>query len=226
MDRVPGGAVAASAAFAGPSHRTTSGVGLARAGLDVEELVHDLRQELAVVRHLVDGLTASPSTGPGSEQLLAGLAAQVEALDDLVLSAVVPPRRERVDVGEVARAVVGAARLVHDGEVRLPATPAAPVLADAVLLRRALLNLVVNACEARPGGAVVVRVLVDDRAVRVEVQDDGPAGSAPDDDAVGLGLWVVHAVVRDAGGTVTRRTGPDGGRVVVVRLPSVQEGSR
>lgn len=222
MDLVAGGAVTASAAPA-PAGTGPSRAGLALVGLEVEELVHDLRQELAVVRHLVDRVAASRLPRPGSDQLLSGLAAQVDVLDDLVLSAVRPPRWDRVDVGEVARAVVAAARLVHDGEVLLPATPQALVLADPVLLRRALLNLVVNAGEARPGGAVVVRVLADDEAVRVEVHDDGPAGAEPEDDAPGLGLWVVHAVMRDAGGTVTRRSGRHGGRVVVVRLPAAVE---
>lgn len=191
---------------------------LSDVGLDVEELVHDLRQELCVVRHLVDRLHL-PLPPPDLEELLGHLRTELAAVDRLVRSAVPAGRgRSDVDVRRTAHDVVAAAGVVHDGPVVLEASGAAVVDADGVLLRRALLDLVVNACEASPGGTVRVVVTGEPHAVVVDVVDTG-CGGDPDADVPGLGQWVVHAVVRDLGGTVVRTALPGGGRRVSVRLP-------
>lgn len=191
---------------------------LASSGLGVDELVHDLRQELAVVRHLLERLHGA--SGEQQSATLALLRAQVEAVDDVVLSAVRERSVEHVDVPGLVGDVVEAARAAFDVRLEVHATPAPPVVADPVLLRRVLLNLVVNACEAAPGGAVVVRTGAADGTTWVTVADDGPSARDAVDDTAGLGSWVVHAVVRDAGGTVERHADVPHGRLVRVRLPS------
>ncbi len=98
-------------------------------------------------------------------------------------------------------------------------------------LRRALFNLVVNACEgdgANVARAVEVSATAEGRGVRIEVLDDGPgfparslgaaAGGWPSTKpgGTGLGLEVAFAIARASTGAMTlsnRETG--GGRVVV-----------
>lgn len=190
-------------------------------GLGVPELVHDLRQELAVLRHLVDRLSRPGTTGAELPFLLDGLRTQLEAVDRLVLSVDRPRSAEPVDLARLAGEVVAAAARLHP-RVELRAEPVPDVLADEVLLRRAVLNLVVNAVDAAPDGRVVVTVGAAAGQVCLQVEDDGRGGD-PDADRLGLGTWVVHAVVRDGGGTVERRTAPHGGRVVDVRLAATGE---
>lgn len=195
-------------------------IALACPGLGVPELVHDLRQELAVVRHLLAEVVRSAPPSPSTEQALNDLEAEVAVIDDLVLSAARTTRWEPVDLVGMARAVVTTTGAVHDGPIELRALPVPPIAGPAVLLRRALSNLVVNACEATPGGRVLLRVLPDGAWVLVEVEDEGNGG-APHDDVPGLGQWIVHAVVRDCGGTVARTRLASGGRRVRLHLPAM-----
>jgi signal transduction histidine kinase len=76
----------------------------------------------------------------------------------------------------------------------------APALADAALVKRALVNLVKNACEAaadRPGGG---RVLLSGEGaaagtVRIAVEDDGPGVS----DEAAAKLFVPFATTKESG---------------------------
>lgn len=104
-------------------------------------------------------------------------------------------------------------------------------------LTQAILNLVVNAGEAIPD-AGVVRVFAepfeDRRFVRIGVEDDG-VGMPPEVRrhaldpffttkkrglGTGLGLSLVHAVVRSSGGTLDIHTTPGRGTSIVLSLPT------
>jgi signal transduction histidine kinase len=133
-------------------------------------------------------------------------------------------------------------------ETSSPGSLQAPVLANAVLLREAINNLLDNAIKYVPsGGRVTLRAGVEaDAASRwwgvVSVEDNGP-GIPPErrgevfqrffrgdadhqpgqPQGSGLGLAIVHDIVRLHGGTVTidDATARDGSRVMrfVLRLP-------
>ncbi|MEM7228655.1 MAG: PAS domain S-box protein [Planctomycetota bacterium] len=107
-------------------------------------------------------------------------------------------------------------------------------------LSQAILNLVVNASEAiGPHGSVRVsaQVVEDRRFVRLIVTDDGQGMS---DDVrhraldpffttktrglgTGLGLSLVHGVIRSAGGTMRIDSEPGQGTAVTLTLPTVQQ---
>ncbi len=104
--------------------------------------------------------------------------------------------------------------------------------ADAVQLRRALLNLARNAVAAARGGHVQLAAAAapGDR-VRVEIRDDG-SGVAPElrekiftpffttrEKGTGLGLAFVREIVRDHGGEVAVRDAAGGGSVFSFDLP-------
>ena len=112
----------------------------------------------------------------------------------------------------------------------LPPTP--PVEGSATAFREAIVNLVLNAMEAIPGGGTVnVRLRAVERGVELAVADTG-LGIAPEvkprifdpffttrQGHLGLGLTVVQAVVLRAGGRVDVQSGP-GGTTVALWLPS------
>lgn len=195
-------------------------VGLSPTALAQEELVHDLRKELAVVRHLVDALQCSVPLRPDLTRLLSDLADEVAVLDDLVLSSARPATWGAVDLGSVAHGVVRGVQAVHRGRVQLRCAAVPPVHAPAVLLRRAVANLVVNACDAARHAQVAVSVAAEGDVVILDVDDDA-AFADPEHDRLGLGTWIVHAVVRDCGGSVERSRSPLGGRRVRLRLPAM-----
>jgi signal transduction histidine kinase len=106
------------------------------------------------------------------------------------------------------------------------------VEADREALRRAVLNLVLNAIDAMPaGGEITVTGMQLDGYVELEIADDGPGLS---DDArrrafepffttkpngIGLGLAIVHRLVESHGGSVVAQNCPEGGAAVTIRLP-------
>lgn len=108
-------------------------------------------------------------------------------------------------------------------EVKGGASPA--LMADEALLRRALLNLLRNACQAAPeGGHIDLGALRHGKSVTLYVQDDGP-GLAPEVEAqmltpffttkekgIGLGLSLVSRFVTAHGGALRLRPSEQGAR--------------
>ena len=101
-----------------------------------------------------------------------------------------------------------------------------------IMLGQVVLNLIVNACEAQPGGGEV-RVSSEpvEGSVRAEVADRGPGIAAADRERIfepffstknstGLGLSICHAIVRQHGGRLEARPRPGGGTVFQMTLPT------
>jgi signal transduction histidine kinase len=147
---------------------------------------------------------------------------------------------ERVDVKELVRTVVHAARwMVGTKPLSVDADVAAdlPIIeTDARALKQVLVNLLSNAAKFTPeGGRVVVRARRDgDHAVRFEVQDDG-IGIAAEDQArifeefrqldgsherqfggVGLGLSVVRRLTQAIGALIELHSEPGKGSTFAV----------
>lgn len=114
--------------------------------------------------------------------------------------------------------------------------PAAPVvvLADARMLEQVVLNLVKNAAEAcdQGRGVVTIRVVPGDRAVAIEIVDNGP-GIPPEawkkigegfystkgNKGTGLGLSMCRKIVEAHGGRLEHANNPAGGSTFSIVLP-------
>ena len=151
------------------------------------------------------------------------------------------PERSLVDVGELAREVVGLLqREVATSGVRLSADAAddtPKVLGVRDHLHQVLLNLLLNAIQATPeGGTVEVNVCPapdGSDAVHLIVEDSGrgipdeyvekifdPFFTTKDpDQGTGLGLMISHQIVADHGGSIGVRTRVGEGSTFTVRLP-------
>jgi two-component system, NtrC family, nitrogen regulation sensor histidine kinase NtrY len=106
-----------------------------------------------------------------------------------------------------------------------------PVQADADLLHRAILNLVLNAQDAMPrGGTLTLRTQNEDGSVMIEVADTGE-GLTLDECAqiftpyytskqhgTGLGLAIVQSVISDHGGRIRVQSDPGRGTTFVIEL--------
>jgi signal transduction histidine kinase len=118
--------------------------------------------------------------------------------------------------------------------LRIASTPL-PVQVDAMMLRRALDNLVRNAVQAisarTTNGKIEVRVHREGQNAVIEVADNGP-GIPPQQiarvfdpyfttksEGTGLGLAIVKKVVLEHGGAVSASSSDLGGAAFVVRLP-------
>jgi len=106
------------------------------------------------------------------------------------------------------------------------------VQGNAIMLGQVALNLIVNACEAQPGGGEVrVSSRARDGGVESEVADRGPGISAGDRERIfepffstknstGLGLSICHSIVRQHGGRLEVQPRPEGGTVFRMTLPA------
>jgi len=123
----------------------------------------------------------------------------------------------------------------HALEKRLGTVP--PVRADFGQLRQALVNVILNGCEAMQKGGrlgVATGMSADGQFVEATVSDTGP-GIAPEnlphifdpffttkEKGTGLGLSVVYGIIQRLGGTVLVRSEVGKGSTFVIRLPAVR----
>lgn len=140
---------------------------------------------------------------------------------------------------------IGIELVVPDEEVR--------IRADATAMQQILLNLMVNARDAMPGGGRITleldRLEVDHRVaethpglsegphVRVQVSDSGTGmdratmarifepffTTKPPGEGTGLGLATVHGLVRQHGGTIDVYSEPGAGTTFRIYLPEVRD---
>ena len=110
------------------------------------------------------------------------------------------------------------------------------VTADPHQLEQVFLNIINNAVdamlEAGQAGKLKVRVYAQDGHVHTEFQDSGPGIKEPNrifdpfyttksvGKGTGLGLSICYGIVKEHGGDISARNRPEGGAIVVVRLPS------
>lgn len=221
-------------------------------------LGHDLRRPLASATAAVTGLrsAAGELTGTDRAELLETAAESLSALSGLIED-LVDVRRLETGALAVTMAAVDVEDVIGDAldeagsgpdQVSLDVEPDLPVLgADAALLRRVLVNLLINALRHSPGGVELsarraggTRVVGEGEGedvgdvVELSVADHGP-GIDPgrraeifmpfqrlgDDDnttGLGLGLALSKGFVEGMGGTLEPEDTPGGGLTMVVSL--------
>ena len=154
-------------------------------------LSHELRNPLAPLRNSLHLLRAAGSDGSAAihEIMERQFNHLVRLVDDLlevsrISRGVLDLRKERVDVGEIARSAVETSRPLiesarHQLEFDLP-REALWVEGDPVRLAQILSNLLNNAAKyTDPGGRIALSARRTDGGVEISVRDNGP-GIAPE----------------------------------------------
>ena len=157
----------------------------------------------------------------------------------------VPPRRDRLDMNEAVREVIGLTQAeLQRNDVRLQTRLAGDlplVSADRVQLQQVMINLIVNAIEAMNGAAerphelTIVSGRDDPDNLFVEVQDTGP-GLDPEKldrlfqsfyttklDGIGMGLAISRSIAEAHGGRLS--AAPNQPREAVFRFTLPVESS-
>lgn len=214
---------------------------LAAVGELAAAIAHEVRNPLAVISNALASLRRA-AAGSDDQRILLDIveeeAARLNRLVTDLLRFARPAKLQRaeVDLAELARAEEWRAGAERAVDVRVDGEPVR-VMADASLLRVALVNLVENACQASPdGGSVTVAIdeLEHDgeRYARVEVRDegvgmnDGVLGRAADPffttrpSGTGLGLPIVQRIVRAHGGRLELESRPGAGTTARLLLPA------
>lgn len=205
---------------------------------------HDLRRPLAAATAAITALrsTGVSLTDADRAELLEAAEVSLDALADLVTKLLDASRLQAgvlgIELGPVALdTVIGGALdelALPPGEVRLDLGDVPSVLADAVLLQRAVVNLLSNALRFAPSPPLIATSLFEGR-VQLRVIDDGPGipterredvfvafqrfGDTDNTTGVGLGLALSKGFVEAMGGTLEVEDTPGGGLTMVLELP-------
>jgi two-component system, NtrC family, nitrogen regulation sensor histidine kinase NtrY len=216
-------------------------------------LAHELKNPLFPLQLTVENLQRARQQTPDQFdevffESTATLRAELENLKTIVsrfsdFAKMPPPEFERVDVNELVRSTV---KLFEPQLAPVGRPPITPELyldeglprpqADAILLRRALENLILNSLDAMPaGGTLTIRTAHRPGAVRLEVTDTGE-GLTPEECArlftpyytnkrhgTGLGLAIVQSVVSDHNGRIEVESAPGAGATFRIELPTEQK---
>jgi signal transduction histidine kinase len=186
-------------------------------------LAHELRRRMAAVRVAGEAIAALRDQGRDPSAMLDLLLAEVADLDQLA-GAVLAERRAgpAEDAPDLAATVQAAARTVavaRGATVGVQAAVQGEVEANPAMLRQAIENLIDNAAAHGGPGGVEVDVRADPAAGQVEVVvADRGAAEAPQS-GHGIGLFVVHRLLEEAGGTSWVAPRDGGGTLVGLRVP-------
>jgi signal transduction histidine kinase len=197
-------------------------------------LVHEVRSPVAALSAIAETLAEGRLEGDARRSLIKLVALACRGIERIVTDASVASIHvEPVDVVDLVRDLVAAARL-RGAVVELRVGQDLPsVQADPARLRQALDNLIVNALVHGAGEPVVVAVAAD-AMVRIAVSDTGP-GIPPDElerifeprirldpdgsEGAGLGLALGRAIAEGHGGSLTVTSAPGAGATFTLSLP-------
>jgi signal transduction histidine kinase len=219
---------------------------LADLGQMASHVAHEVRNSLVPMKLYLSLLSRRLSDDSGSqdifEKVSAGFVALEATVSDLLnFSAERDPRRRPVDVEALLNEAfeLFAPQLEAQGiATHIDADPHALVLADPDMLRRAIVNLVLNALDVMPGGGeLVMTACQTSRGLEIEVADSGPgitAGTLPrlfepffttKGAGTGLGLAIVERIAAAHGGIVYAANCPEGGAAFTLCLPTTTNAS-
>jgi two-component system, sensor histidine kinase FlrB len=213
---------------------------LADLGQMASHVAHEVRNNLVPVSLYMSLLRRRLTDDSGSLEILAKIEAGFTALeatvsDLLSFTAHRQPHWQTFLVGDLVHEVCGSLEPQLEAQmidVDIDVPPNTLLSADREMIRRAVLNLVLNAIDAMPdGGTLVITSYDSARGFELEVADSGPGLNdevkrrafepfySTKQNGTGLGLAIVYHVAEAHGGTVTAMNCPEGGAAFTIKIP-------
>ena len=216
----------------------TDQAALAQLGQLAAVVAHEVRNPLAGVKGSLQVLRSRPATGESDRAVIDVMVARLDALNAKVedILRFARPRTASLEPvavdGVIVDAMASARAAMGAGcpEIIGPRQHAV-VRADREMLRAALLNLVLNACQSGSVEPVVVAVTESAEACHIDVSDRGVGFGDGDPERLfdafhttkksgtGLGLAIVRRLMAQQGGTVELHRREGGGATARLVLP-------
>jgi signal transduction histidine kinase len=213
---------------------------LADLGQMASHVAHEVRNSLVPMKLYLSLLRRRIDDDRGSlevlDKVMAGFTALEATVGDLLhFSSQRDPRRERLHVARLLNDAVHSLQpqlTAQDIRARIDCPPGLAASADADMLRRALLNLLLNALDVLPaGGDLFVTALRTSAGLEIEIADSGPGVPTPlldrlfepffttKGNGTGLGLAIVERIAAAHGGRATVANCPEGGAAFTLIIP-------
>jgi signal transduction histidine kinase len=213
---------------------------LADLGQMASHVAHEVRNSLVPMKLYLSLLKRRIDGDRGSvdvlDKVMAGFTALEATVGDLLhFSSHRDPRRQRLDVAGLLHEVLQSLEpqiRAQDISAQVDCPQGLSATVDGDMLRRAVLNLVLNALDAMPSGGDLVLTACQTKAgLEIEVADSGPGipteivnrlfepffttkGSG-----TGLGLAIVERIASAHGGQATATNCPEGGAAFTLLIP-------
>ena len=213
---------------------------LADLGQMASHIAHEVRNSLVPMKLYLSLLRRRIDADTGSVDVLdkidAGFSALEATVNDLLSFSVDrEPHGTTVEIPELIHDVLHSLAPQLEAQ-RIVTHVDAPLgiraVVDRDMLRRAILNLVLNALDVMPaGGELVVTACVCREALEIEVADSGPGVEdaamqhlfepffTTKSAGTGLGLAIVERIAEAHGGEITVANCPEGGAAFTLRIP-------
>jgi PAS domain S-box-containing protein len=209
---------------------------LAQLGQLAAVVAHEVRNPLAGLRATLQVIDRRCE--PRDRSAIAAMIQRIDGLNDKVEDLLLyarprPPRRLAVDLKTLLRDVATSAQSStgrYGSEIPISGDDV-KAAADPEMLRAALLNLTMNACQAAGNRDIEVRVEASDGICHIAVHDRGP-GIPPEIrdrifepffttrvNGTGLGLAIVKRLMELQDGTVQLKDREGGGTIAEVTIP-------
>jgi signal transduction histidine kinase len=213
----------------------------------VEDVSHELRNPVAVVRANVEAVLADEASTPDQRQEAATVVTRATDRMSRLLEDLLATARRRsgafedrdVDLAAVAADAVEEHRLLAEEravQLRERIAPGPTAYAEPETLGRALGNLLSNAIRLAPGGSAVTTAVGSREGwAWIAVRDEGPGipeaeqqrvfdrfvrgSNGTGSDGTGLGLPIARQIVESHGGRIVLFSAPGVGSTFVVWLP-------
>jgi signal transduction histidine kinase len=213
---------------------------LADLGQMAAHVAHEVRNSLVPMKLYLSLLRRRIDDDCGSvevlDKVMAGFTALEATVGDLLhFSSQRDPRCQRLPIRTLLAELLQSLQpqlAAQNIRTYLDCPPHLRATVDPEMIRRALLNLLLNALDALPGGGdLVVTACTTSAGIEIEIADSGPGVPAPlaerlfepffttKGGGTGLGLAIVERIAAAHGGRATVANCPEGGAAFTLILP-------